>query len=39
MLPQCYSCITTGNDYCLGRADGSYYEEKDNSLTQKDDEG
>ena len=31
-LPQCYSCTKTGNEehhYCLGCAEGSYYEEKD----------
>ena len=41
-LPQCYSCTKTGNHhhhYCLGCADGSYYEEKDDSLTKDDDEG
>jgi hypothetical protein len=41
-LPQCYSCTKKGNEehhYCLGCADGSYYEEKDDSLTEKDDEG
>ena len=33
-LPQCYSCTKTGNNehhYCLGCAEGSYYEEEDNT--------
>ena len=33
-LPQCYSCTKTGNDqhhYCLGCAEGAYYEEKDDT--------
>ena len=33
-LPQCYSCTKTGNEehhYCLGCAEGSYYEEKDDT--------
>ena len=41
-LPQCYSCTKTGNEqhhYCLGCAEGSFYEEPDDSLTKDDDEG
>ena len=33
-LPQCYSCTRTGNNdhhYCLGCAEGAYYEENDDT--------
>ena len=37
-LPQCYSCTKTGNNdhhYCLGCAEGSYYEEEDETTVNE----
>ena len=37
-LPQCYSCTKTGTNnhhYCLGCAEGSYYEEEDDTTVNE----